>query len=123
MPQGHTPAEYLPILIMMIIATAFGAGTLLAGALVRIRRPYRDKLLPYESGKPPVGEPQEKFNVRFYIIAMIFVVFDVEIVFLYPWALVYRKLGLFALIETLLFILILLIGYIYAWKKDSFEWE
>jgi NADH-quinone oxidoreductase subunit A len=119
--QGYTPVEYLPILVMMAVATAFGAGTLLIGALVRLRRPYREKLLPYESGKPPVGEPKEQFNVRYYIIAILFVIFDVEIVFLYPWAMVYRRLGLFALIEMMVFIVILVVGYVYAWRKDSFE--
>jgi NADH-quinone oxidoreductase subunit A len=79
--------------------------------------------MAYESGNPPVGEARQQFNVRFYIIAMLFVIFDVEAVFLYPWALVYDKIGLYALIEMMLFIAVLVIGYVYAWKKEAFEWD
>jgi NADH-quinone oxidoreductase subunit A len=121
-PGSYIPSEYLPVLIMMIIAFLFGAGIIIFGALVRIKRPYKDKLTPYESGIPPVGEPRERFSVKFYIIAMLFVIFDVEAVFLYPWAIVYDKIGLYALIEMMLFIIILLVGYLYAWRKDAFKW-
>jgi len=107
----------------MFIAAAFGLGTLLVGSLFRPRRSYAEKLTPYESGNPPVGEPRIRFSVKFYIIAMLFVVFDVEVVFLYPWAVVFDKLGLFAFVEMMLFIAILLVGYVYAWKKDAFTWD
>jgi NADH-quinone oxidoreductase subunit A len=107
----------------MIIAFVFGFGALLVGNLFRLKRDYPEKLMPYESGNPPVGEPRQRFNVRFYIIAMLFVIFDVEAVFLYPWALVYDKIGLYALIEMMLFIGVLVIGYVYAWKKEAFEWD
>ncbi|MDA8169580.1 MAG: NADH-quinone oxidoreductase subunit A [Nitrospiraceae bacterium] len=107
----------------MIIALAFGLGSLLVGMLVRPRRPYREKLLPYESGNPPIGEPRVRFSVKFYIIAMLFVVFDVEAIFLYPWAVTFDKIGLYAFVEMVLFIIILLVGYIYAWKKDAFRWD
>jgi NADH-quinone oxidoreductase subunit A len=90
--------------------------SLVGGLLVRPRRPYVQKLVPYESGNPPIGEPRYKFSVRFYIIAMLFVVFDVEAVFLYPWAVAYNKLGIFGFVEMMLFILILLIGYVYVWE-------
>ncbi len=122
-PGNYLPSEYLPIMILMLIAGAFGAGALIVGALFRIRRSYREKLLPYESGNPPIGEPRYRFSVKFYIIAMLFVVFDVEAVFLYPWALVYDKIGLYALIEMMLFITVLVVGYIYAWKKEAFKWD
>ncbi|MCL4491008.1 MAG: NADH-quinone oxidoreductase subunit A [Nitrospirae bacterium] len=122
-PGNYLPSEYLPIMILMIIAGAFGAGALIVGALFRIRRSYREKLMPYESGNPPIGEPRYRFSVKFYIIAMLFVVFDVEAVFLYPWALVYDKIGLYALIEMMLFITVLVVGYIYAWKKEAFKWD
>ncbi len=108
---------------MMIVAAIFGAGIILVGGLVRLRRPYKDKLIPYESGITPVGEPGIRFRISFYIVAMLFVIFDVEAVFLYPWAIVYNKIGLYALIEMLLFIVILLVGYIYAWKKGAFVWD
>lgn len=123
MPGQYIPSAYLPILIFMIIASAFGLGTLLVGSLFRPRRSYPEKLTPYESGNPPVGEPRMRFSVKFYIIAMLFVVFDVEVVFLYPWAVVFDKIGLFAFVEMMLFIAILLVGYIYAWKKDAFTWD
>jgi NADH-quinone oxidoreductase subunit A len=123
MPGQYIPSDYLPVLVFMIIATAFGLGTLLVGSLFRPHRTYPEKLTPYESGNPPVGEPRMRFSVKFYIIAMLFVVFDVEVVFLYPWAVVFDKIGLFAFVEMMLFIAILLVGYIYAWKKDAFTWD
>ena len=122
-PGSYVPTEYLPILIIMLIAGAFGAVAILVGTLFRLRRPYREKLMPYESGNIPEGEPRYRFSVKFYIIAMLFVVFDVEAVFLYPWALVFDKIGLYALIEMLLFIAMLVIGYIYAWRKEAFKWD
>jgi len=117
------PTNYLPILILMIAATLFGFGALLVGILFRPSRPYAEKLMPYESGNIPVGEPRSRFSVHFYIIAMLFLVFDVEAVFLYPWAVVFNKIGFFAYIEMVLFIIILLVGYIYAWKKNAFDWN
>jgi len=122
-PGNFVPTSYFPALIFMIIAFLFGIGVLLIGQVFRLKRPYPEKLMAYESGNPPVGEAGQKFNVRFYIIAMLFVVFDVEAVFLYPWALVYDKIGLYALIEMMLFIVVLVVGYIYAWKKEAFEWD
>lgn len=122
-PGSYVPTEYLPILIIMMIAFAFGLGALLVGNLFRLRRPYKEKLMPYESGNPPVGEPRYRFSIKFYIIAMLFVIFDVEAVFLYPWAVVYDKIGLYALVEMMLFIVILVVGYIYAWKKEAFKWD
>jgi NADH-quinone oxidoreductase subunit A len=122
-PGEYIPSEYLPILIIVLIAVAFGLGTLLVGIIFRPRRPYPEKLTPYESGNPPVGEPRYRFSVKFYIIAMLFVVFDVEAVFLYPWAVVFDKIGLYAFIEMMIFIAILLVGYVYAWKKEAFKWD
>lgn len=107
----------------MLIALAFGLGALIVGMVFRPRRPYFEKLLPYESGNPPVGEPRYRFSVKFYVIAMLFVVFDVEAVFLYPWAIVFDKIGLYAFIEMVIFIVILVAGYIYAWKKEAFRWD
>jgi NADH-quinone oxidoreductase subunit A len=79
--------------------------------------------MPYESGINPKGEPRFRFSIRFYIIAMLFVVFDVEAIFMYPWAIVFDKIGMYAFIEMVLFIVILLVGYVYAWRKDAFEWD
>jgi NADH-quinone oxidoreductase subunit A len=121
-PGSYIPYEYLPVMIIMMISVMFSVVVLLVGSIFRLRRPYKEKLLIYESGNPPVGETRERFSIKFYIIAMLFVVFDVEAVFLYPWALVFDSIGLYALIEMLLFIVMLLIGYVYAWKKEAFNW-
>ncbi|UCE78913.1 MAG: NADH-quinone oxidoreductase subunit A [Nitrospiraceae bacterium] len=123
MPGTFLPSTYLPILIFLMIATAFALGALVVGSIFRLKRPYAEKLMPYESGNPPVGEPRQRFSVKFYIIAMLFVVFDVEAVFLYPWAIVFDKIGLYAFIEMVIFIVILFVGYIYAWKKEAFVWD
>lgn len=123
MPGTYIPSNYLPVAIIIIFAALVGFGAIVAGLLVRPRRPYTQKLSAYESGNLPVGEPRYKFSVKFYIIAMLFVVFDVEAVFLYPWAVAYDKLGIFGFVEMMLFMFILLIGYIYVWKKGAFEWE
>ncbi len=123
MPGSYMPEEYLPVLIFMLLASATGIGILTVASFFRPRRPYPEKLMPYESGVTPVGEPRYRFSVRFYIIAMLFVIFDVEAIFLYPWAIVFDKLGLFAFIEMVIFIVILLVGYIYAWKKEAFRWD
>jgi NADH-quinone oxidoreductase subunit A len=123
MPGSYVPSEYLPVLIFMLVATAAGFGALLVGVLFRLRRPYGEKLMPYESGNPPVGEPRVRFSVSFYIVAMLFVIFDVEAVFLYPWAVVFDRIGLYAFVEMIIFIIILFVGYIYAWKRDAFTWD
>ncbi|NWF97563.1 MAG: NADH-quinone oxidoreductase subunit A [Nitrospirae bacterium] len=123
MPGTYLPTEYLPVLIFILVAEAFGFGALLIGVVFRPKKPYPEKLMPYESGINPKGEPRTRFAIRFYIIAMLFVVFDVEAIFIYPWAIVFDKIGIFAFIEMVIFILILLIGYIYAWKKEAFVWD
>jgi NADH-quinone oxidoreductase subunit A len=123
MPGTYIPTDYFPVLVVFIFALLIGLGALVAGLLVRPSRPYAQKLFPYESGNPPIGEPRYKFSVKFYIIAMLFVVFDVEAVFLYPWAVAYDKLGILGFVEMMLFIFILLVGYVYVWKKGAFNWE
>jgi len=123
MPGTYIPTDYFPVAILLIIAVLIGLGALVFGLFLRPRRPYAQKLTPYESGNPPVGDSRHRFSIKFYIIAMLFVVFDVEAVFLYPWAVAYDKLGLFGLVEMMLFIFILLIGYVYVWKKGAFDWE
>jgi NADH-quinone oxidoreductase subunit A len=117
------PSNYLPILIFSVIAFGFGAVTILAGNLLRPKRPYTDKLYPYESGMHPTTDARQRFPLRYYMIAMLFVVFDIEVVFLYPWAVTFNQLGLFALIEMMVFLSILLVGYFYAWKKGALEWD
>ncbi len=123
MGTESVPLNYLPILAFIVIALAFGLVSLAAGWLVRPSKPYKAKLAPYESGSPLFMDARVQFPMRYYIIAMLFVIFDIEIVFLFPWAVVYRKLGLLGLVEMGLFIAILVVGFWYAWKKGALEWE
>ena len=123
MGTESVPLNYIPILAFIVIALAFGLVSLVLGRLVRPSRPYRAKLVPYESGSPLFMDARVQFPMRYYIIAMLFVIFDIEIVFLFPWAVVYRKLGLLGLVEMGLFIGILLVGFWYAWKKGALEWD
>lgn len=115
--------EYLPIAVLVFLAT------ILAGLVVGIghafgpRRPSSRKSEPYESGMIPFGPGTRRIPVRFYLVAVLFILFDIEVVFFFPWAVVFRRLGLFGLVEMLIFILILLVGYVYAWKKGALEWE
>ncbi|MEW6569974.1 MAG: NADH-quinone oxidoreductase subunit A [Nitrospirota bacterium] len=113
----------MPVLIFIIIAMAFGLGALIIGIIFRPKKTYYEKLMPYESGITPVGEPRYRFSIRFYIIAMLFVIFDVEAIFIYPWAIVFDKIGIYAFIEMVIFIVILLVGYVYAWRKEAFQWD
>ncbi len=93
------------------------------GYLVRPSRPYKEKLDPYESGILPDTDARFQFPFRYYLIAMLFVLFDIEIIFLYPWAVSFNQLGLFALVEMIIFLLILFVGYFYAWQKGALEWD
>lgn len=120
----YLAAEYVPVLIVILISFFIGVVLLYIGAILgRPRNPYPLKLTPYECGIPAIGDTRERFNVKFYIVAIIFVIFDVETVFLYPWALVYKQIGLYALIEMILFIVILFFGYLYALGKEAFKWR
>jgi NADH-quinone oxidoreductase subunit A len=123
--MGNTavPENYLPIVLFIGIAIAFGAVSLLLGWFVRPSRPYRAKLTPYESGSPLFSDARIQFPMRYYIIAMLFVIFDIEIIFMIPWAVRFQSLGLLGLIEMLLFLGILLVGFWYAWKKGALEWD
>src|SRR5215468_12396454 len=113
---------YIPILIMFLIAVLVPVVLLAASRLVQRRVYEREKLMPYECGVDPIGDARERFSVRFYIVAMLFLVFDVETIFLFPWAIIYDKLALFGLAEMLVFIGILVVGYYYAWRKGALEW-
>ncbi len=115
--------EFGNILIFFIVGAVFTAGGLIAASLIRPSRPYAEKNSTYECGEVPVGSPHVKFNIRFYVVALIFLVFEVEAVFLFPWALVYKQFGLFAFLEMLVFLAILIVGYIYVWKKGDLEWD
>ena len=123
MNNAAVPESYIPILLFIGLAIAFGAVALLAGSLVRPSRPYRAKLIPYESGSPLFSDARIQFPMRYYIIAMLFVIFDIEIIFMIPWAVRFQSLGLPGLIEMLAFLGILLVGFWYAWKKGALEWD
>jgi len=114
--------EYLPILVFIGIAIAFPFIAFIASRLVRPARPVATKYEPYECGIEVVGEARDRYSVQYYIISVLFVIFDVETIFLFPWAVKYDVLGLFGLVEMGIFILILVVGYAYAWKKGALEW-
>jgi len=114
--------SYLPIVVMLVLATAFAILSFAASTLLAPRRPHAAKLAPYECGIVPENEPAERFPVKFYLVAMIFIVFDIEIVFLYPFAVVYRQLGLFGLVEMGLFLLAVLVAYGYVLSSGALHW-
>jgi NADH-quinone oxidoreductase subunit A len=115
--------EYLPLLLLVAFVVANAVGMLVLSHLVSPLRPTAVKGAPYESGIPALGTTRERFSVKFYLVAMLFIVFDIETVFLIPWGVAFRQLGLFGLIEMLVFILILLVGFVYAWKRGALEWD
>ena len=119
---------YLPIVVLVGIAAVFGLASVTLSSLIGQKKPSLVKLMPYECGNEPIGSARERFSVKFYLIAMLFILFDIEAVFLYPWAVIFKSfikagLGSFIFIEMLVFIAILFVGYIYIWKKGALEWE
>ncbi len=123
-------SDYLPVLLMFVVAGGFAAVNIFISQFIGQRKRTRTKLMPYECGKDPVGTARERFSVKFYLIAMIFILFDIEVIFLVPWAVVFRTLaspayGLKNLVyfEMIIFIVLLLAGYIYVIKKGAFDWN
>src|SRR5437660_7326506 len=112
-----------PILAFLALAFAFGAGTLVLSHFVQPKLPDAEKLSPYECGSEPFSDARMPFPVRYYIIAMLFVIFDIEIVFLYPWAIALDRIGVVGMVEMLIFIALFVVGYVYAWKKGALEWD
>ncbi len=117
------PIDYLPILVMIMVVVAFAAIALFLSTIVGPRHPNPSKLSPYESGMPPIGSARRRVSIRFYLTAVLFILFDIEIIFFYPWAVLFRQLKLFGLIEMGLFVLVLVVGYIYVWRKGGFDWD
>jgi NADH-quinone oxidoreductase subunit A len=115
--------SYGPILLMFILAAGLAAVLILASTIVGRHKHTKEKDQPYECGITPTGDAREPFSVHFYLVALIFILFDIEAIFLYPWALVYHDLKLFGFVEMLLYIVILLVGYIYLWKKGALDWN
>ena len=114
---------YVPILLFVLIATGFAVFTLLLSRLVHAEKPGTVKLQPYECGIEPLSDPRDRYSVRYYLIAMLFVIFEVETVFMFPWAVALGRLAVFGLVEMLLFLFILIVGYAYAWRKGALEWQ
>jgi NADH-quinone oxidoreductase subunit A len=121
--------DYLPILLMFVVAGGFAVGNIVLSQFVGQRKHTRTKMMPYECGKDPVGSARERFSVKFYLIAMIFILFDIEVIFLVPWAVVFKTLagpvyGLRTLVyvEMMVFVGLLLVGYVYVVKKGAFDW-
>ena len=115
--------EYIAIGLMIALATLVALIAIGLGELFGPKKKSEAKAMPYESGMNPYGEGTRRMPIRFYLVAVLFILFDIEVVFFLPWAVVFRQLGLFGLIEMIIFIAILLVGYIYAWKKGALEWE
>jgi NADH-quinone oxidoreductase subunit A len=115
-------ANYIPIVLFLIIAMAFPIVALGVAGFIRRSVFERAKLMPYECGVDPSGDARDRYSVRYYMVAMLFLIFDVETIFLFPWAIIYDQLAIFGLIEMLVFIGILIVGYYYAWKKGALEW-
>ncbi len=115
--------QYAPIAVLLVITVAVASLILVISRLLGPFRPNFRKLEPYESGMTPIGPAMRRLPVKFYLVAVLFILFDIEVVFFLPFAIVARQLGLFALAEMAVFIVILLIGYVYAWRKGALEWE
>ena len=117
-------SEYLPVVILAALALVFAVLSLAASALLRPHRPTPAKLAPYECGIEPERLPKgERFSVRFYVVAMLFIIFDVEVIFLFPWAVGFRALGVFGLVEMAVFIGLVFVAYVYVWKRGGLDWE
>src|SRR6516165_5774027 len=121
MPTSY-PEIYFPVLVQIVIAAVVAAALVTLSMLLgkRARSPLKDT--PYESGMEPAGSARERFSVKFYLVGMIFILFDIEAVFLYPWAIVYRQLKFFGFMEMLIFIVLILVGFFYVWKKGALDW-
>ena len=119
--------NYFPILLFLVVGAAFGVAPVIMGSgisrLLGVHRPDSEKLSPYECGFEAFEDARMKFDVRYYLVAILFILFDLEIAFLFPWAIVLRELGMFGLLSMLVFLAILVVGFIYEWKKGALEWD
>lgn len=115
--------DYLPLFVIFALALLLGLLVLVIGRVFGPHRPTTKKSAPYESGMIPYGPGTRRMAVRYYLVAVLFILFDVELIFFLPWAVAFKKMGLYALLEMVLFVVILLVGFIYIWKKGALEWE
>ncbi len=116
-------SQYVPVFIFIVLALGFGVGTLVVSYFVQTRVFNRAKLSPYECGEVPISDARMPFPIRYYIIAMLFVIFDIEIAFLYPWAVTFGKIGLAGFVSMLIFIALFVLAFVYAWRKGGLEWD
>jgi len=123
MVAGYLAQEYAPIAIFILIALAMGAAPLILSMLIATQKPDPEKLSAYECGFEAFEDSRMQFDVRFYLVAILFIIFDLETAFMFPWAVVLKDIGIFGFIEMMLFLFILIVGYIYAWKKGALQWE
>jgi len=115
--------EYIPVLIMLFLAAATAVGMLVATTLIGPKKIFAEKMEPFECGESPIVSPKLRFSVKFYLVALFFVIFDIEVVFVYPWAVLFRDLGIFGFVEMMIFLSILTIGLIYVWRRGALEWD
>ncbi|HEX2030604.1 MAG TPA: NADH-quinone oxidoreductase subunit A [Actinomycetota bacterium] len=116
-------SQWLPVIVLAGLGALFAVASLAASALLRPSRPTPAKLTPYESGIVPERVPDRRFPVKFYVVAMLFIIFDIETIFLFPWAVTFRQLGLFGLVEMAIFIALVFVAYVYVWKRGGLEWD
>ena len=115
-------AQYLPVVILAGLGAAFAVASVVASRALQPKRPTPAKLAPYECGVAPERLPRERFPVKFYVVAMLFIVFDIEVIFLFPWAVTFRQLGLFGLVEMAIFIGLVFVAYVYVWQRGGLDW-
>ncbi len=114
---------YLPVVVLIVISLALSTVVLFISRILGPFKPNRRKLTPYESGMTPIGPAQRRIPVKFYLVAVLFIIFDIEVIFILPWAVVFRDVGAVALAAMIVFIIILLVAFVYEWKKGALEWE
>jgi len=115
--------KFFPIVLFIVVAVGFGVACLVVSYFVQPRYPEPEKLSVYECGAEPFSDARMPFPVRYYVFAMLFVIFDIEVIFLYPWAVVFRDIGIIGLVEMLVFIGLFVVAYVYAWRKGALEWD
>jgi NADH-quinone oxidoreductase subunit A len=115
--------EYVPALMMLLLAAATAAGMIAAASLIGPKKHFPEKMVVFECGESPIASSKLRFSVKFYLVALFFVIFDVETVFVYPWAVLFRELGLFGFVEMMTFLSVFVIGLIYVWRRGALEWE
>jgi len=115
--------QYIPVLLMMLVAGGIAAAMIVLSEALGPKVRFREKMEPFECGENQIVSPKLRFSVRFYLVAMLFIIFDIEAVFLFPWAVIFKSLGFFGFVEMMIFIVILAAGLVYVWKKGALEWE